>query len=115
VLAVDGRLAGSLSPRARAIVETLDHELFLSAASAWEIAIKQALGELRLPEPPARYVPARAQRLKTTPLSIEQEHALRVALLPSHHRDPFDRILVAQAQLENLTILTADPLSADTT
>jgi PIN domain nuclease of toxin-antitoxin system len=98
------------SPRARAIVDTLDHDLFLSAASAWEIAIKHALGKLRLPEPPVRYVPARAERLKTTPLPIEQEHALRVALLPRHHRDPFDRILVAQAQSEGLTILTADPV-----
>ena len=108
-------MAGSpdrFSPRARSIVETLDHELFLSAASAWEIAIKHALGKLRLPEPPARYVPSRVERLRTTPLPIEQEHALRVALLPPHHRDPFDRILVAQAQSENLAILTADPVMA---
>src|SRR5262245_42600575 len=98
------------SPRARTLVETFDHELFFSAASAWEIAIKHALGQLRLPEPPLRYVPSRVERLKTTPLSIEHDHALRVAALPPHHRDPFDRMLVAQAQAEDLSILTADPV-----
>jgi PIN domain nuclease of toxin-antitoxin system len=98
------------SPRARALVETFDHELFLSSASAWEIAIKHALGKLQLPEPPTRYVPSRVERLKTTPLSIEHDHALRVAALPPLQRDPFDRMLVAQAQAENLSILTADPM-----
>ena len=108
-------MAGSpdrLSPRARSLVETFDHELFLSAASAWEIAIKHALGKLHLPEPPARYVPSRVERLKTLPLPIEHDHALRVALLPPHHRDPFDRMLIAQAQSEDLSILTADPIMA---
>jgi PIN domain nuclease of toxin-antitoxin system len=97
-----------LSARARALVESFEHELFLSAASAWEIAIKHALGKLRLPEPPARYVPSRLEILRTQPLPIEHGHALRVGTLPSHHRDPFDRLLVAQAQLEDLPLLTAD-------
>jgi PIN domain nuclease of toxin-antitoxin system len=97
-----------LSARSRALVESFEHELFLSAASAWEIAIKHALGKLRLPEPPARYVPSRLESLRTQPLPIEHGHALRVGMLPSHHRDPFDRLLVAQAQLEDLPILTAD-------
>lgn len=104
-------MAGSpdrLSPRARALVETTEHELLLSAASAWEIAIKHALGRLTLPEPPGRYVPSRLERMKMTPLPIEHDHALKVATLPAHHRDPFDRILVAQAQIEELSILTAD-------
>ena len=101
-----------LSIRARALVESTEHELFLSAASAWEIAIKHALGKLRLPEPPQRYVPARLDALRTTPLPIDQSHALRVAALPAHHRDPFDRMLVAQAQLEDLPLLTADPIFA---
>jgi PIN domain nuclease of toxin-antitoxin system len=97
-----------LSSDARALVETTEHELFLSAASAWEIAIKHALGKLRLPEPPARYVPRRLGTLGTSPLAIEHAHALRVATLPLHHRDPFDRLLVAQAQVEDVPILTAD-------
>ena len=101
-----------LSGQARALVETLDHELLLSAASAWEIAIKHALGKLTLPEPPERYVPSRLDALRTTSLPIQHDHALRVASLPSHHRDPFDRLLVAQAQIEGVPILTADGVFA---
>ena len=99
-----------LSPRARAAVERAENQLFFSAASAWEIAIKHALGKLSLPEPPVRYVPSRVDRLRTTSLPIDQAHALQVAALPPHHRDPFDRLLVAQAQVEDLPILTADPV-----
>lgn len=98
------------SPRARALVENREHVLYLSAASAWEIAIKHALGKLHLPEPPVTYVPTRVAALGTQPLAIEHQHALHVATLPAHHRDPFDRLLVAQAQLDDLPILTADPL-----
>lgn len=101
---------GRFSPRARRLVEAPDTLLYLSAASAWEIAIKHALGKLRLPEPPATYVPGRVAALGVQPLPIDQQHALRVGTLPPHHRDPFDRLLVAQAQVEDLTILTADPL-----
>jgi PIN domain nuclease of toxin-antitoxin system len=99
-----------LSEVARAIVEAPEHELLLSAASVWEIAIKHAIGKLRLPEPPERFVPSRAATLRTASLDIAQAHALRVAVLPMHHRDPFDRLLIAQAQLEDLSILTADPV-----
>ena len=99
-----------LSERARGLVQSTANELLFSAASAWEIAIKHALGKLQLPEPPPRYVPSRADRLRTSPLAIDQGHALRVALLPPHHRDPFDRLLVAQAQSEDMPILTADPV-----
>lgn len=98
------------STAARALVEAEENLLFLSAASAWEIAIKHALGKLRLPEPPVTYVPARLAALGIQPLAIEHQHALHVATLPAHHRDPFDRLLVAQAQIEDLQILTADPL-----
>ena len=98
------------SARARALVENREHVLYLSAASAWEIAIKHSLGKLHLPEPPVTYVPTRVAALGTQPLAIEHQHALHVATLPAHHRDPFDRLLVAQAQLDDLPILTADPL-----
>jgi PIN domain nuclease of toxin-antitoxin system len=98
------------SARARKLVEARDTLLYLSAASAWEIAIKHALGKLRLPEPPTTYVPTRVAALGVQPLAIEHSHALRVAELPPHHRDPFDRLLIAQAQIDDLSILTSDSL-----
>ena len=83
-------------------------ELLLSAASSWEIAIKFRLGKLPLPSPPSAYVPDRMRRSGTTPLGIEHAHTLRVAELPDHHNDPFDRLLVAQAQIIHVPIVTAD-------
>jgi PIN domain nuclease of toxin-antitoxin system len=83
--------------------------LLLSAASSWEIAIKYRLGKLLLPEPPAEYVPDRMRLTGVTPLPVEHAHALRVADLPLHHNDPFDRLIVAQAQLLGVPIVTADP------
>lgn len=82
--------------------------LLLSAASGWEIAIKYHLGKLPLPESPAVYVPNRMRLSGVTPLPIEHAHALRVADLPDHHNDPFDRLLVAQAQELVIPIVTAD-------
>ena len=84
------------------------HELLLSAASSWEIAIKHARGRLELPAPPERYVPDRMRASGTTALAIEHAHTLRVASLPPHHRDPIDRMLVAQAQTLGIAIVTAD-------
>ena len=98
-----------LSGRAREILEDPRNRIYLSAASSWEIAIKFALGKLELPEPPSRYVPSRLAAMGMTPLPIEHAHALHAGSLPLHHRDPFDRLLVAQAILEKLTLLTADP------
>jgi len=94
----------------RAVVEDPDTELLVSAASAWEIAIKHALGRLPLPEPPATYVPTRMQAIRATPLAVQHDHALAVASLPLLHRDPFDRLLVAQALVLGVTILTADSI-----
>lgn len=96
------------SAEALALVEDEGNELLLSAASSWEIAIKFALGKLPLPEPPAEYVPSRLELSGTKALAVEHRHALHVATLPHHHRDPFDRLLVAQAMLEGLPILTSD-------
>ncbi len=92
----------------RDMVEDRGVELLLSAASAWEIAIKYRLGKLLLPQEPATYVPDRMRRSGTTPLSVEHAHVLRVSELPDHHRDPFDRLLVAQAQILDVPIVTAD-------
>jgi PIN domain nuclease of toxin-antitoxin system len=96
----------------RQSVETDDNELLLSAVSAWEIAIKYELGKLPLPEPPESYVPERMRRGAVRSLGVDQSHVLATARLPRLHRDPFDRLLVAQAQLLGLTILTADPMVA---
>jgi len=92
-----------------AMLEDEDHQLLFSACSAWEIAIKHDLGKLTLPEPPATYVPTRMAASGVTPLAVEHAHALGVALLPDHHRDPFDRMLVSQASLERASLVTADP------
>ena len=96
------------SARAHAMVADLSNELFLSAASAWEIATKAALGKLTLPVPAAEYVESRLKLTRAVPLPITHQHALRTAELPTYHRDPFDRLLIAQAQIEHLRVLTAD-------
>lgn len=83
-------------------------ELLVSAVVAWEIAIKVQIGKLELPEPPAEYMARRLERHAATELPVEHAHALRVGELPLHHRDPFDRLLVAQAQLLGARLLTAD-------
>jgi PIN domain nuclease of toxin-antitoxin system len=98
-----------LNKKARDLLSDRAHTLYLSAASSWEIAIKAALGKLHLPEPPDRYIPGRMAALDVRGLPVEHSHALKVFALPAHNRDPFDRILIAQAQTESLTILTADP------
>jgi PIN domain nuclease of toxin-antitoxin system len=98
-----------LSESTRRLLEDPDNEVLLSAVSSWEIAIKTVLQRLELPEPPTRYVPTRLKAMGLTPLPVEHAHALRVAQLPLHHRDLFDRLLVAQAQLENATVATGDP------
>ncbi len=97
-----------LSAAGRSLVTAANNELLLSAASAWEIAIKYGLGKLDLPHAPADYIPRLMARGGITALPVLHNHALHVATLPLHHRDPFDRLLVAQAQLENVPILTGD-------
>lgn len=84
------------------------HQLLLSAASSWEIAIKSHVGKLELPESPDVYVPSRLHMTGTTPLSVEHAHVLATVHLPWHHRDPFDRLIIAQARLLDIPIVTAD-------
>jgi PIN domain nuclease of toxin-antitoxin system len=92
------------------VLEDRRNELIVSAVSSWEIAIKYRLGRLVLPEPPERYVPERLRIIGAKGLAIEHSHALAVAALAPLHRDPFDRLLVAQAALLDLPVMTADPM-----
>jgi PIN domain nuclease of toxin-antitoxin system len=86
-----------------------DNQLFLSAASGWEIAIKAGLGRLRISDEPRRFVFRHMSINGIDPLPVLLEHALHVYSLPGHHRDPFDRLLVAQSELDKLPVVTADP------
>jgi PIN domain nuclease of toxin-antitoxin system len=94
----------------RAQIEDSSTDVVLSAASAWEIAIKHGIGKLRLPERPVDYIASRLRQTRVSALAISWEHAARAGDLPPHHRDPFDRLIIAQAQTEKLAILTADPV-----
>ncbi|MDP1569944.1 MAG: type II toxin-antitoxin system VapC family toxin [Vicinamibacterales bacterium] len=96
--------------RVRDIFQDPATEVFLSAASAWEIALKHQGGRLPLPAPPDRFVSAQRDAHGLTSLPIDEASALHVTRLPPIHRDPFDRMLVAQAIVHGLTILTPDPL-----
>jgi PIN domain nuclease of toxin-antitoxin system len=82
--------------------------VIFSAVSALEIAIKVSLGKLKLPEPASDFVSSRVDSLAMTVLPVYVTHALRVASLPKHHADPFDRLLVAQCQIERVPLMTAD-------
>jgi PIN domain nuclease of toxin-antitoxin system len=99
----------NLSESCREILADGDNDLLLSAASCYEIAYKAAQGRLTLPEAPEEYIRSRLVANGFGSLPIEVSHALRAATLPVIHRDPFDRMLIAQAQIEGLPILTADP------
>jgi PIN domain nuclease of toxin-antitoxin system len=97
-----------LPSSARQVLEGARADVFLSAVSIWEMAIKIGIGKLRLPLPISEYVHTRLEQSRTGILPIDHHHALRVAALPPHHRDPFDRMLVAQAQVERWPIVTVD-------
>jgi PIN domain nuclease of toxin-antitoxin system len=92
----------------QAILSDADVEIYLSTASTWEIAIKARIGKSTLPEPPSRYIPKRLAEQNIQALTINQSHALKVYDLPLHHRDPFDRLIIAQAMVEEMVILTSD-------
>ena len=85
-------------------------DLFLSVASLWEIVTKVQIGKLPLPEAPSRYLPRHIAALGAQLLAIEAAHVLRLESLPLHHRDPFDRLLVAQSLEEKMPLLSCDAL-----
>jgi PIN domain nuclease of toxin-antitoxin system len=97
-----------LHPEAVTLLADAGNTLYLSAASVWEIVIKHGLGKLTLPSSPAVLVPQAIAEDGLVPLAIEHRHALAVTTLPPVHRDPFDRLIIAQAQVEGLPVLTAD-------
>lgn len=97
-----------LGPETAALVNEPGHSFFLSVASVWELAIKHAAGRLSLPEPPLEYVRSRTRADGIALLAMSAEHVCRAAALERHHADPFDRVIVAQAELEGLVVVTHD-------
>jgi PIN domain nuclease of toxin-antitoxin system len=97
-----------LSSKARALIGNRRNTLYWSAASSWEIAIKYALGRLPLPEAPEQFVLTELKKNRIESIPIMDAHAFQAGLLPLHHRDPFDRMLVAQAQVESLGLISND-------
>lgn len=90
-------------------LEDSDSEIYFSTVSAWEINIKYRLKKLKLPSLPFRYIPNRIESDRIKVLAFSLEHSLRTENLPQHHSDPFDRLLITQAQLGDMRILTDDP------
>ena len=105
--AVDGH--ARLTETAREAIANPDNEVYLSAVSAWEIAVEQARGNLTLSEPAPQYVPRYRKALGVLELPLDEPSALQVGRLPAMHKDPFDRMLAAQAEMEKLQLITIDP------
>ena len=99
-----------LSRRAKSAIGNARNQCLVSVASGWEIAIKLSLGKLRIDAALDRFLPEQLAANGFQPLAIELKHAARVARLAFHHRDPFDRLLIAQAIEEELSVVTADPV-----
>lgn len=97
-----------LPRRARRAIADGSNEVLFSAVSAWEIVLKAALGRLELPDPPDRFLPAQIEANAFSVLPLHLAHALAVHGLPRHHRDPFDRLLVAQAVAERMPLISGD-------
>lgn len=97
-----------LGPESIRLIENGETELYFSVVSAWEITIKLALSKLELPVPPVNYIPSRLQQSPMKILPVHLEHTINVGRLATHHKDPFDRLLIAQAKSENLTVITHD-------
>jgi PIN domain nuclease of toxin-antitoxin system len=98
-----------MSAKALNLIGDSQNNLYWSTASTWEVAIKYALGRLPLPDDPANFLPAELGRNRIESLPIVDAHAFQAGRLPRHHRDPFDRMLVAQAQVESLGLISNDP------
>jgi PIN domain nuclease of toxin-antitoxin system len=99
-----------LSTRARDLLLDENNERYLSTVSSWEIAIKYTLGSLPLPEPPDSFIPRHREALAAQPLQLDEESALHLVKLPQLHRDPFDRMLICQAIIGGMVLVTPDEL-----
>ncbi|MGL5834961.1 MAG: type II toxin-antitoxin system VapC family toxin [Waterburya sp.] len=97
-----------LSSTAHTVISNPQNEIFFSIVSSWEIVIKTQIGKLPLPESPEIYIPSRLSYYDFKTLSINMEDVLQTWQLELHHKDPFDRLLIAQSQINNLPIITAD-------
>ena len=97
-----------LDSEARAILEDAKQEVYLSAVTSWELSIKMRLGKLNFPGPPSQVVPSFMAKQGLLSLAVTHLHAVKVYDLPPHHSDPFDRILIAQAMVEEMTVITSD-------
>jgi PIN domain nuclease of toxin-antitoxin system len=106
-----------LSPTALAFIDDTGNELLFSVASAWELFIKHSTGRLTLDEEPAVLIPRQVRDLILTVLPVEMRHLEPLTAMPHHHRDPFDRLLIAQSIVEGVPLLSADtafaPYTAD--
>lgn len=101
--------SASLSPTAWTLIEDADNQPLLSMASLWEMAIKLSIGKLSLGEPFETLIPEQMQLNGIELVQIEMAHVVVVAKLPFHHRDPFDRLLIAQAMVKQIPIVSGDP------
>lgn len=101
--------SASLSPTARTFIEDVDNQPLLSMASLWEMAIKLSIGKLSLGKPFERLIPEQMRLNGIELLQIEIPHIIVVTKLPFHHCDPFDRLLIAQAMVEQISIVSSDP------
>ena len=99
-----------LSNSVKEVIANPENTIFFSVVSAWEIVIKQGIGKLALPEPAEMYIPSRLKSNRFSVLTINLSHILQIASLPSLHKDPFDRLLIAQSQIESFPILSVDQL-----
>jgi PIN domain nuclease of toxin-antitoxin system len=99
-----------LSNAARALFVDPDNEIYLSSVSTWEIDVKHSLGNLPLPEAPAKFVPIQRKQHDIDSLSLNEDATLYLTHVPVLHRDPFDHMLVCQAVVQHLVILTPDEL-----
>ena len=100
--------SANLSVNARALIQDTSNERFLSVASLWEIAIKTSLGRLSLSAPFDQLIPAHLELNGVELLNIQVDHLSTLATLPFHHRDPFDRLVIAQAIVEKLAVIGLD-------
>lgn len=97
-----------LNKAALALLRSKRSDVYLSSVTSWEVAIKYSIGRLRLPSPPRKFITQVLAEFGYASLEVQHIHAASVAELPHHHKDPFDRLLVAQARVEGMVLLTAD-------